>query len=156
MNEKLDKLDRKILAQLQKDASVSAAQIGENIGLSQAAAWRRIQRLENEGYILKRVAILDPEKLGVGTLVLAHVKLSAHGRAHLEEFANAIKKLPQVLECFVLMGDQDFFLKIAVKDVYEYERFFFDKLSSLKGVAEVKSAMALSRIKNEIGYPVLD
>ncbi|MEM6415260.1 MAG: Lrp/AsnC family transcriptional regulator [Pseudomonadota bacterium] len=152
----LDRIDRKILHQLQDNANISAAQLGEDIGLSQAACWRRIQRLESEGYILKRVAVLDPEKLGFGTLVLAHVRLSAHGRKHLEEFANAIKKLPQVLECFVLMGDQDFFLKVTVKDVYEYQEFFFEKLSSLKGVAEVKSAMALSRIKNEIAYPVLE
>ncbi len=156
MIEDLDPKDRKILALLQQDASLSAVEIGEKIGLSQAACWRRIQRLENDGYILKKVAVLDPEKLGVGTLVLAHVRLTAQGRAHLDEFSNAIQKLPQVLECFVLMGDQDFFLKIAVRDVYEYERFFFEKLSSLKGVASVTSSMALSRIKYESGIPLYE
>ena len=154
MSSELDRLDKKILQALQKDASLSAAQLGESVGLSQTACWRRIQRLESEGFIRKRVALVDPEKLGVGTLVLANVKLSAHGRANLEKFIESIKRLPNVLECFILMGEQDFFLKIAVRDIYEYERFFFKELSAIEGVAEVKSSMTLSQIKNETAYPI--
>jgi len=83
------------------------------------------------------------------------VKLSAHGRANLEAFAENIRAIPNVLECFVVLGDQDFFLKIAFKDIYDYESFFFRKLSNLESVAEVRSAVALSQIKNETALPLL-
>jgi Lrp/AsnC family transcriptional regulator len=149
-----DRLDCRILNELQKDCSRSAAELGELIGLSQAACWRRIQRLEEEGYIDRKVAILDPEKAGLPTLVLAHVKLNAHGRSNMDAFSKKIQKLPNVLECFVLLGDQDFFLKIAVRDIYEYEKFFFETLSKIEGVAEVRSMVALSRIKCGTALPV--
>ena len=150
----LDSIDKKILKTLQEDASLSATDLGDLVGLSQAACWRRIQRLETEGYIKKRVALLDPAKIGLGTIVLAHVKLSAHGRAHLDDFAEKIRSLPNVLECFVILGDQDFFLKIAVNDIYEYERLFFEKLSALDGVSEIRSSIALTQIKNETALPI--
>lgn len=154
MSRTLDRLDYRILNELQKDCSRSAAELGELIGLSQAACWRRIQRLEDEGYIDRKVAILNAEKAGLSTLVLAHVKLSAHGRANLDTFSKKLQKLPNVLECFVLLGDPDFFLKIAVRDIYHYEKFFFETLSKIEGVAEVRSMVALSKIKNETAIPV--
>nr|WP_156780806.1 Lrp/AsnC family transcriptional regulator [Hyphomonas sp. Mor2] len=151
---KIDLLDKKILEALQHDASVSIGELGEQVGLSQTACWRRVQRLEECGIIRKRVALLNPDLIGCGSLILAHVKLTAHGRSNLEEFSKKIQALPNVLECFVLLGDQDFFLKIAVKDIYDYERMFFEKISRLKGVAEVRSAVALSKIKNSTELPV--
>ena len=154
MHGDLDQYDRKILKELQSDASLTAVDIGERIGLSQAAVWRRTQRLESEGIIKKKVAILDAERIGLGTTILAHVKLSAHGRSNLDAFSKEIRLIPNVLECFVVLGDQDFFLKIAVKDIYDYETLFFEKLSSLAGVAEVRSAVALSQIKNETALPI--
>lgn len=150
----LDAIDRRLLAVLQRDASRTAAQLAEEVGLSQAACWRRVQRLEKEGVIRARVALLDGVRIDRGTIILANVKLNAHGRAHLDEFIAEIQLLPEVLECFVLMGDQDFFLKVAVKDIYAYERFFFDHLSKIPGIAEVKSTMALSQIKNTTELPV--
>ena len=155
MQTKLDQFDRKILAALQTDASTSVSGLGEQIGLSQAACWRRIQRLEQAGIITKRVALLDADLIGCGTLILAHVKLSAHGRANLEDFGEQIRKLPNVLECFLMLGDQDFFLKIAVKDIYDYEQLFLQHLSRLEGVAEVRSAVALSKIKNDTKLPLI-
>lgn len=154
MQEKLDRSDRRILHELQMDASLTAGEIGDRIGLSQAAVWRRTQKLEDDGIIKKRVAILDAERVGFGTIILAHVKLSAHGRSNLEAFAEKIRAIPNVLECFVVLGDQDFFLKVAVNDIYDYESLFFQKLSSLEGVAEVRSAVALSQIKNDTALPI--
>ena len=150
----MDKFDKDILRNLQNDSRITATELGAKIGLSQAAVWRRINRLEEEGYVRKQVALLDGEKLGCGTVVLAHVKLTAHGRAHFDDFAERIRALPNVIECFVVLGDQDFFLKIAVKDVYEYEQFFFNKLSSIEGVAEIRSSVALSQIKNVTQLPI--
>ncbi|MFC3093477.1 Lrp/AsnC family transcriptional regulator [Alteromonas sediminis] len=151
----LDNFDRKILTALQTDAGRSTADIAAEVGLSQAPCWRRIQRMEQAGIIKRRVAVLDGEKVGYGTIVFAHVKLSAHGRAHLDEFAESVQRIKQVLECYCLMGDQDFFLKVAVKDIYDYEKLFFEKISQIKGVAEVKSTMALSRIKDTNILPIV-
>lgn len=154
MQTKIDKIDRQILQRLQDDASQTAVEIGEEIGLSQTAVWRRTQRLEEEGLIKKKVAILDPGKVGLGTIILTHVKLSAHGRANLEAFGKQISEIPNVLECFVILGDQDFFLKVAVRDIYDYEDLFYKKISTLQGVAEIRSAVALTQIKNETALPV--
>lgn len=155
MHIEIDQMDRKILRELQRDAARSASELGDVIGLSQTAVWRRIQRLQDQGVIKKRVAILDAEKVDLGTIILAHVKLSAHGRANFEAFAKKIRAIPNVLECFVVLGDQDFFLKIAVKDIYDYEQMFFKKLSSIDGVAEVRSSVALSQIKNDTELPII-
>lgn len=154
MNSHLDKIDTRILAIVQEDASLTAAEIGDRVGLSQAACWKRIKRLENDGVIQKRVAILAPEKIGLRTLILVHVKLSAHGRANLDEFTEKIRSMPKVLECYVLLGNEDFFLKIAVADIYEYEQFFFRELSSIEGVAEIRSSVTLSQIKDTTAYPL--
>jgi len=148
MQASLDQLDQKIIDLLQEDASLSAADIGDQVGLSQAACWRRINRLESEGVIRRKVAIVDPEAVGYGTIMLAHVKLSTHGRTHLEQFSEKIRSIPNVLECFLLLGAQDFFIKFAVKDIYEYEKLFFRELSVMKEIAEINSSVVLSEVKN--------
>lgn len=148
MHKALDAYDRKILVQLQRDSTLSAAEIGEAIGLSQASCWRRINRLQSENVITKQIALVDPVAVGYGTIMLAHIKLSAHGRQNLESFSAKIEAIPNVLECFLLLGNQDFFIKIAVKDIYEYETLFFREISVLEEIAEVHSAVVLSEIKN--------
>ncbi|MEM6682230.1 MAG: Lrp/AsnC family transcriptional regulator [Pseudomonadota bacterium] len=147
-------IDRNILSLLQQDATQTAAQIGQQVGLSQAAAYRRIQRLEADGYIVRRVAILDGDKVGVGIMVIALVRLTAQGRTNIEAFTSKIRAMRNVIECFVVLGDQDFFLKIAVKNIYDYEQFFLKELSVIEGVAEIKSIMTLSTIKNETALPL--
>lgn len=144
----LDHYDRRILTLLQRDASLSAAEVGEQVGLSQSPCWRRINRLEQDGYIQKKVALLDRHKLGLDVLIFAMVKLTAHGRASLPSFAAAIERQPEVLECFTLMGEWDFLLRIVTRDVQAYERFFFDHLSQLPGVQELHSSIAMSEIKS--------
>jgi len=153
--EDLDGLDRKILALLQGDADMSAADIGDRVGLSQSPVSRRIARLKEAGYVRRTVALLDREKLGLNAHVFAQVKLSAHGRAHLEEFTAAIRGFPEVLECYVLMGPVDFLLRIVAADIGAYERFFFEKLSRVPGIQEVNSTVALSEIKATTELPIL-
>ena len=150
----LDRYDRQILEILQRDASLSATQIGDRIGLSQSPCWRRIHRLESAGYIKKRVACLDRHRLGLDVLVFAMVKLSAHGRRSLPEFAEAIQGFPEVQECFTLMGEMDYLLRIVTPDVQAYERFFFETLSQLPGVLEVHSNIAMSEIKSTTELPL--
>lgn len=150
----LDAFDRKILRLLQEDASLSTAAIAEAVGISASPCWRRIDRLEREGFIRRRVALLDRRKAGLNAHVFALVKLNAHGRANLDEFSASIHDMPEVLECYVLMGPVDFMLRIVAADIDAYERFFFEKLSRLPGVQEVNSTVALSEIKSTTALPV--
>ena len=150
----LDNFDRKILDIVQHDASLSAADIGERVGLSQSPCWRRLNRLEQEGYIAGKVALLDRRRLGLDVLVFATVKLTAHGRRSLPAFADAIGTYPEVQECYTLTGEMDFLLRIVTEDVQAYERFFFDHLSQLPGVGEVHSSIVMSEIKRTTAYPL--
>ena len=150
----LDDAERRILRVIQEEADLPIATIAERVGLSPSPCWRRIDRLERDGIIRKRVTLLDRRAVGLNTHVFAQVKLNAHGRAHLDEFADAIRGFPEVLECYVLMGPVDFMMRVVTPDIEAYERFFFDKLSRLPGVQEVVSTVALSEIKSTTVLPV--
>lgn len=150
----LDDFDRKILDIVQRDASLSAAEIGDRVGLSPSPSWRRLNRLAQEGYIAAKVALLDRHRLGLDVLVFATVKLTAHGRRSLPAFAEAIGTFPEVQECYTLTGEMDFLLRIVTEDVQAYERFFFDHLSQLPGVGEVHSSIVMSEIKRTTAYPI--
>lgn len=149
-----DKYELGILGILQDDASVSTSEIADRIGLSQSPCWRRIAALEEAGVIRKRVALLDRKKVGLGTQVFAQVKLSAHGRAHLEDFEHGVADIPEIVECYVLMGSIDFLLRVITSDIEAYEKLFFSKLSKLPGVLEINSAIALSEIKHTTALPL--
>lgn len=152
----LDPFEIKILRELQRDASLTTAEIADRVGLSVSPCWRRIDRLEREGFIRKRVALIDRRKVGLNAHVFAQVKLDAHGRANLDEFSEAIRSFPEVLDAYVLMGTTDFMLRIVAKDIDAYERFFFDRLSKLPGVQEINSTVALSEIKSTNELPLGD
>ncbi|SEJ72498.1 transcriptional regulator, AsnC family [Sphingobium sp. AP50] len=151
----LDPYEIKIIRELQRDASLTTAQIAERVGLSSSPCWRRIDRLEREGYIRGRVAVIDRRKVGLNAHVFAQVKLNAHGRANLDEFSKAIRAFPEVLDAYVLMGTMDFMLRIVAKDIDAYERFFFESLSKLPGVQEINSTVALSEIKSTNELPIV-
>lgn len=151
---KIDSLDRKILRLLQSDASLSAAAIGEQIGLSQSPCWRRIQRLKESGVIKQQGMVFDRRKLGFDTMVFAHVKLTAHGRSKVSEFSEAIAEFPEVMECHLLLGQVDFLLRIVTPDLEAYERFFFERLSQLPDVQEVTSSIVLTESKYTTELPV--
>ena len=154
MTEPLDSFERKILTILQQDATRSTADIADEVGLSQSPCWRRIQRMREDGIIRAEVALVDRRKVGLTAQVFAQVKLSAHGRQHLDEFAEAIRGFPEVLECYVLMGAVDFMLRIVAADIDAYERFFFEKLCKVPGVGEINSIVALTDIKSTTALPV--
>jgi Lrp/AsnC family transcriptional regulator len=154
MNTPLDTFDLKLLALLQEDSSLSTAELADRVGLSQSPCWRRINRMEEAGVIARRVTLLNRKALGLNAQIFAQVKLSAHGRAHLQEFTQTVRNIPEILDCYVLMGDIDFLLRIVTKDVESYEKLFFEKLSSLPGVQEIKSSVALSEIKHTTALPL--
>jgi Lrp/AsnC family transcriptional regulator len=154
MTDPLDSYERKILRELQQNCARPIAEVAEAVGLSPSPTWRRIDRMERDGIILRRVALVDRRKAGLNTQVFAQVKLNAHGRAHLDEFTEAIRGFPEVLECYVLMGAVDFLLRVVTESVDAYERFFFDKLSRIPGVQEINSTVALSEIKSTTALPI--
>lgn len=150
----LDDKDRRILRLLQTVPEITATEIGERLGSSQATCWRRMRRLRDDGLIPDQVVTLDRRKAGYNALIFAQVKLNSQGRADLASFAKAIQSFPEVLECYVLMGSVDFLLRIVARDIEAYERFFFERLSKLPGVQEITSSMALSEIKRTTALPI--
>ena len=153
-NIRIDQTDRKILALLQTQTGINASAIGEQIGLSQSACWRRLQRLRDDGVIKDQPATLDREKVGLNTMVFAHVKLTSHGRSNLSDFAQIVQSYPEVLDCYVVLGNVDFLLRIVTEDIKAYEQFFFEKLSQLPGIQEVNSSIVLSDIKHTTVLPI--
>ncbi len=154
MQADLDRGDARILELIQEHGDLSAAQIAERLGMTASTCWRRVSRLEELGVIRKRVALLDREKLGLNVLVFSHVKLSGHGRDALLKFEQAVRQHPQILECYTLMGETDFLLRIVCRDIKAYEAFFLDHLSRFPGVQSVHSSIALSVIKETSSLPL--
>ncbi|MCK5324548.1 MAG: Lrp/AsnC family transcriptional regulator [Woeseiaceae bacterium] len=150
----IDQVDRKILDLLQSEPGINASAIGERIGLSQSAVWRRMQGMRDEGIICDQAVKIDREKIGLNTMVFAHVKLTSHGRSNLAAFAEAVKSYPEVLDCYVLLGNVDFLLRIVTEDIKAYEQFFFERLSQLPGIQEVNSSISLSEIKHSTVLPI--
>ena len=110
----MDAIDRKILSVLQQDASLSVAEIGQRVGLSSTPCWKRIQRLEADGVILKRVALVDQNKIGLGINVVVSIETGDHSQEWLERFAKTVSAMPEVLDFFRMAGDVDYLLRVAV------------------------------------------
>lgn len=154
MHIKLDRTDLRILEVLQEHGALSAAEVAERLSLTASTCWRRISRLEEKGVIRGRVALLDREKLGLSVTVFAHVKLSTHGRDALAQFERAVREHPEILECYTMMGETDFLLRIVTRDIKSYEAFFLDHLSRFPAVQVVNSSIALSVIKETTALPL--
>ena len=150
----LDQTDRRILDALQADGTLSAAEVAAKVNVTATTCWRRITRLESAGVIKKRVALLDRDAVGLSVMLFAHVKLSTQGRDALAKFDQAIRKHPEVLECYTLMGEWDFLLRIVAKDIKAYETFFLDHLSRIPLVQSVHSSMVLTVVKEVTELPL--
>lgn len=154
MQSDLDRGDLRILNLLQEHGNLSAAEVAERLSLTASTCWRRVTRLEAEGVIVKRVAILDREKLGLTVMVFSHVKVAGHGRDALLRFEQAVRIHPEILECYTLMGETDFLLRIVCRDIKAYEAFFLDHLSRFPGVQSVNSSITLAVIKETTALPL--
>ena len=150
----LDRTDQRILAALQEDASRSAAEIADAVGLSQSPCWRRIQRLREEGYISKITALLDRKKLGLNAQVFVHVKVLSNDQASLTAFAKAIREFPEVMECHMVLGVFDFLLRVVTKDMEAYEKFHFDTLLRVPNIREVNSFVVAMEVKSTTAFPI--
>ena len=154
MQTEIDRSDMRILDLVQEHGNLSAAELAERLGMTTSTCWRRMSRLEESGVIRKRVALLDRERVGLNVLVFSQVKLAGHGRDALLRFEQAVRQHPEILECYTLMGETDFLLRIACRDIKSYEAFFLDHLSRFPGVQSVHSSIALSVIKETTALPL--
>lgn len=149
----LDDTDRAILRVLVADGGLNAKQVGEAVGLSQPAAWRRIRRLEDGGVILGRRLVLGREKLGFGVVVFLGVKLAARGRIDLEAFERAVQAIPEVQVVQHVLGVYDFRLRVVARDLADFERILRRRIMTLPGVGAVESNVLLSEEKRS-GPPI--
>jgi len=154
LTQKLGKQDVEILKLLQKDASISTATIAERINISQSPCWRRINRLEQEGIIRERVALLDRAALGMDVVVFATINLTGTGRQNLEAFEREIVRHPEVMECYTMTGIWDYMLKIVTRDIRHYEDFVRNTLTESPAIRELHSHMAVTEIKNSTEMPL--
>lgn len=151
---KLTKTDIKILGLLQRDASLTAAQVAEQVNLSVSPCWRRINRLESEGLIEKKVVLLNAEKLGIGLVVFARIRLSKNDEASLQSFEASIRDFAEVVECYTVTGSADYFLKIITHDIKHYDRFLRRQLLQMPLVRDINSNVAVTQIKYSTELPL--
>jgi Lrp/AsnC family transcriptional regulator len=149
----LDATDRKILAILQDDASLSVADVAARVNLSQTPGWRRIQKMTDSGVITKRVALVDPDALGLGLTVFVEIETGDHSKEWLGKFAAAIKEMPEVMEIYRMAGDVDYMLRITVPNMAAVDTFY-QRLISLVPLKNVTSRFAMERVKYTTAYPV--
>ncbi len=149
----MDAIDRKILAEVQKDSSLSVAEIGSRVGLSSTPCWKRLQRLEADGVITRRVALVDPDKIGLGITVFVSVETGDHSEDWLQQFAETIRAMPEVMEFYRMAGDVDYMLRVVVPDIAGYDTFY-KKLIATVPLKNVTSRFAMERIKSTTALPI--
>jgi DNA-binding Lrp family transcriptional regulator len=151
---KLDRIDRRILRELQSDGRMTNVELAQRVGISAPPCLRRVRSLEAAGYIKGYHAVLEPEALGFGVTVFAQVGLTSQADADLRAFEALIKAWPEVREANMLAGEADFLLKIVAQDWDSYQRFLTTKLTAAPHVGHVKSALAIRKSKFEPGVPI--
>jgi len=151
---KLDPVDVKILTILQEDGRITNLDLAKKIKRTPAPTLMRVKKLEEAGYIKRFVALVDPNKVGLPVLAFVHVILESHNRETTVEFMNAMQKLPEVLECHHIAGDEDFLVKVVAASPAEYEKFVLEKLTKVHGIEKVKTTFVLSSSKLETSLPL--
>ena len=149
----MDAIDRKILAEVQNDASLSVAEIGQRVGLSSTPCWKRLQRLEADGVITRRVALIDPDKIGLGITVFVSIETGDHSEDWLRQFAETVSAMPAVMEFYRMAGDVDYMLRVVVPDIAGYDTFY-KKLIATVPLKNVTSRFAMERIKSTTALPI--
>ena len=149
----LDAADRRILRELQNDGALRNDILSERIALTPAPTLRRVRALEAAGVIKRYAALLDPDRVGLAVRV-KDVRLASQTRSEIDAFSKAVSAMPEVVECMVLFGEWDFLLTVVARDVDDYQRFVFDKLSKTPGIATYRSTLILRMVKHTTVLPV--
>jgi DNA-binding Lrp family transcriptional regulator len=151
---KLDKIDQRILHDLQANGRISNVELARRAGISAPPCLRRVRALERAGYVRGYHAELEPKALGFNVTVFAHVGLASQAESDLQAFEELVATWPQVRECYMLAGETDFLLKVVAEDWDAYERFLTSKLTAAPNVTHVKSALSIRASKSEPGVPI--
>lgn len=149
----LDALDVRILALLQQDCSSAVGQVAEAVNLSQNACWRRIKRLEEEGFVQKRVALLDADKIGAGVTVFVNLKLVEHTPEWLEKLASLVRDMPEAVEFCRMSGEFDYLLKLQVADIAAYDRTYKRLIQAVR-FSDVRACFAMEILKRTTALPL--
>ena len=149
----IDRLDRKILQILQEDATIPVAEIGRRVGLSTTPCWRRIQKLEEDGVITRRVAILDPRKINAKVTVFVSITTSQHSEEWIKRFAEVIRDVPEVVEFYRMSGQVDYLLRVVVPDIEAYDNFY-KRLIAKIDISDVSTTFAMEQIKYTTALPL--
>lgn len=149
----MDRVDRKLLALLQQDSTQSIAQLADQVGLSQTPCWKRIQRLEADGVIERRVALLSPEKLGLGLTVFVSIEAGDHSPDWLARFAIAVSSFPEVVEVHRMAGDIDYMLRVITRDIAAFDGFY-KRLIAAVPLKNVSSRFSMERVKSTTALPL--
>jgi Lrp/AsnC family leucine-responsive transcriptional regulator len=150
----LDALDRKILEALQADGRMTLADLSAKVGLSPSPCLRRVRSLERSGVIARDVAVLDQRRVGLPVSAFVSIKLEKQKQESLDRFAKAVERWPEVLECYLMTGSRDYWLRVVVPDLEAYERFVKQKLTRLEGIASIESSFALEQVKYTNVLPI--
>ncbi len=150
----LDEIDRRILRALQRNGRIANNDLANAVGLSPSPCLRRVKLLEEAGVIDRYIAVLNPAKIGKGVTFFTHVWLSAQDEDTLEHFATEVAKLPQVLECHLMLGDCDALMRIVAADIADYRRFQSEHLSRIRGVQNVKTDVPSQIVKQTSELPL--
>lgn len=151
--QKLDDLDKKILRELQSDASTPIEELGERIGLSRNACWRRIKLLEEAGVIQKRVAIASPEALGLGLQVFIAVRTDDHHQGWLDRFSRAVKDIPEITGAYRMSGELDYLIRARISDIKDYDALY-QRLIRKVQMSDVSASFVMEEIKETTALPV--
>lgn len=149
----VDRLDRKILSLLQEDATIPVAEIGKKVGLSTTPCWRRIQKLEEDGVIRRRVAVLDPKKINAQVTAFVAITTSRHNDEWLRRFAEVVMEFPEVVEFYRMAGQVDYLLRVVVPDIAAYDAFY-KKLIAKIDITDVSTTFAMEQIKYTTALPL--
>ncbi|GAA4651266.1 Lrp/AsnC family transcriptional regulator [Kistimonas scapharcae] len=150
----MDKTDRKILTLLQEDATLPLTEIAEQVNLSPTPCWKRIKRLENNGILTRRVALLDPARVNLGVSVFVHIKTSGHNSSWLSDFAQTVASFPEVAELYRMSGEWDYLLRVVVSDIQAFDVFYKKLIDSVDGLSNVTSSFAMEQIKYTTALPL--
>ena len=150
----MDDVDLRLLRTIQSEPDLPVAELARLAGLSQTPTWRRLKRLQDEGYISGRAVLLDAGRLGLTVNVFAYIRLKHHDEETLESLEQEVHQHPEIVECFSMSGDSDYVLRIMVRSVEDYEKFLKRVLSHLPGVAYINSSFSLKRVKLTTKIPL--
>lgn len=149
----MDDIDRRILKLLQENVDLPVAEVAEQVGLSASPCWRRIQKLEAEGIIERRVALLNPEKMNVGVTVFVAIRTSQHDEKWLKDFAQRVTRIPEVVELYRMSGEIDYMMRVVVPDIKAYDAVY-KRLIAAVPLFDVSSSFAMEAIKYTTALPV--